>query len=167
MSSSQKRKQAKHLFEVFHQYEPIKVGEFGRGFCIPREVLYVGDATKMFYTSDKLNPETSEDEGWISYYHDHKKGVRMYVTDETRKGEWRRVPKWIWGADALVRLGDCDGFTYVDFDGNIKEAEATGVKPEWYCTSSGKALLVIQSKRKVLAIVWGGKLDVEDRGVVG
>jgi hypothetical protein len=167
MSSSQKRKRAERLFEAFHQYEPIKVGEFGRGFRIPREAIYVGEAKTMFYTSDKLNPETSEDEGWIHYFHEHEGGVRMYVTDESRDGEVRSIPKWIWGVDALVRLGECDGFEYEDFDGVLVEAKSTGRKPEWYTIPSGKALLVIQDKRSVLAIVWGGDLDVEDRGVVG
>ena len=160
-------RKAERLFETFHQYDPIAVGDFGKGFKIPREANYVGEAKTMFYTSDKLNPETSEDEGWINYFHEHEGGVRMYVLDEKREGEWRRVPKWIHATKALVRLGDCDGFEYVDFDGGTVEAKSTGRKPEWYTTPSGKALLVIQDKRSVLAIAWGGSLNVEWRGVVG
>lgn len=165
--SSVPRKKAERLFETFHQFEPVKVGEFSRGFSIPREASYVGDATVMYYSSNKLNPETSEDEGWVRYFHEHGAGVRMYVTDEDQGGEFRRIPKWIYGAKALVLLGECDGFEFTDFEGQTQKAEAIGSTPEWYCIPSGKALLVIQDKRVVLAIVWGGKLDVEARGIVG
>lgn len=164
MSSLQK---AERLFETFHQYDPISVGELHRRFRIPRYANYVGEAKTMFYTSDKLNPETGEDEGWINYFHEHEGGVRMYVLGADRDGERRRIPRWIYDTKALVRLGDCDGFEYVDFDGETVEAKSTGKKPEWYTVPSGKALLVIQDKRSVLAIAWGGSLNVEWRGVVG
>jgi hypothetical protein len=160
-------RQAERLFETFHQFEPVKVGDFRSGFRIPHEANYVGEAKTMFYSSDKRNPETGEDEGWINYFHEHEGGVRMYVTDDKRNGEIRRIPRWIYNTKALVRLGDCDGWEYVDFEGNLAEAEATGNKPEWYCVPSGKALLVVQDKHQCLAIVWGGGLDVEWRGVVG
>jgi len=160
-------RRAVNLFETFHQFEPRDVGEFSRGFEIPKQAICIGDAKVMYYTSDKLNPETHEDEGDIAYFHDHRKGVRMYVTDESRPGDWRNIPKWIWNTQALVRLGTCDGFDYEDFDGELKEAKATGRKPDWYALPSGKALLVIQDRRKVLAIAWGGELRVEWRGVVG
>lgn len=160
---------AERLFETFHQYEPVKVGAFGKSFKIPDEANWVGEAKQMLYTSDKLNPETGEDEGWISYYHDHEGGVKLCIVGDHNKvgGELRKVPKWIRETKALTRIGDCDGFTYIDFDGKKREAKATGRKPEWYAIPSGKALLVIQDKRRVLAIAWGGTLAVEWRGVVG
>jgi hypothetical protein len=159
-------RKAEKLYELFHQFEPVDVGDFPSGFRIPKVASYVGTATVMYYTSDKLNPETLEDEGDVRYYHDHKEGVRTYLIG-SREGEARNIPKWIWGADALVRLGDCDGLDYEDFDGETREMRSTGRKPEWYCVPSGKALLVIQDRRRVLAVVWGGELRVEDRGVVG
>jgi hypothetical protein len=164
---TQALRKAEKLFETFHQFESMKVGDFARGFSIPREANHVGEAKTMFYSSDKLNPETGEDEGVIHYFHEHEGDVKMYVLDESRDGEWRKVPKWIWGSKALVKLGDCEGFEYEDFDGTVAKAEATGKKPEWYCTPSGKAILVIQNKAHVLAIAWGGGLNVEWRGVVG
>ena len=160
------RRKAEKLFEEFHQFEPVDVGSFHQSFRIPHRANYVGEAKKMFYTSDKLNPETSEDEGWIPYYHEHVGSVRMYLVGDVG-GESRSIPKRIWGAQALTRLGDCDGFEYTDFDGELVKAEGTNPLPEWYAVPSGKALLVVQSKRSVLAILWGGKLDVEERGVVG
>lgn len=97
-------------------------------------------------------------------------GVRTYLSIDPEhgvQGEWRKVPKWIHGTKALTRLGECEGFDYEDFDGQLKKLEGVDPLPEWYAIPSGKALLVIQNKRDVLAIVWGGSLDVEWRGVVG
>jgi len=165
MTSSLRK--AEKLFETFHQYESMKVGDFHSSFAIPREANYVGEAKTMFYSSDKLNPETGEDEGCIHYFHEHEGDVGMHVLDENRDGEWCKVPKRIYGVDALVRLGTCEGFEYEGLDGKLAKAEATGRAPEWFCTPSGKALLVIQDKKQVLAILWGGDLRVEWRGVVG
>lgn len=161
------KRKAERLYKTFHQFEPTKVGEFSKGFGIPNEATHVGYAKNMLYSSDKLNPTTGEDEGWIRYIHKHESGVRMYVLDDACEGEWKSVPQWICNAKALVRLGDCDGFEYVDFQGKTHKAKSTGRKPEWYCVPSGKALLVIQDKKRVLAIVYGGSLRVEWRGVVG
>jgi hypothetical protein len=160
------RRRAEKLFTEFHQFEPVDIGNFHPSFRIPRYANYVGEAKKMLYASDKLNPETSEDEGWIHYFHDHTGGVRLYLTGNVG-GEIRAIPPWIYRARALARLGDCEGFEYIDFDGELVEAEGTKPLPEWYAVPSGKALLIVQSKRSVIAILWGGKLDVEERGVVG
>ncbi len=159
-------RKAERLFEEFHQFEPTSVGEFHGSFRIPQRANYVGEAKKMFYSSDKLNPETSEDEGWIPYFHEHTGNVRMYLVGDVG-GEERTIPKWIYEVPALTRLGDCEGFEYTDFAGELVKAKGTKPLPEWYAVPSGKALLVVQDKRSVLAILWGGKLDVEGRGVVG
>lgn len=170
MSSSLRK--AERLFETFHAFEPIDVGEFHPRFRVPRSAALVGDAKVMYYRSDKLNPETHADEGWIHYYHDHKDGVRTYLTKEVLGKDYlaadiRRVPRWIYQTSALVRIGDCEGLDYEDHDGELREIRRTGRAPEWYCVPSGKALLIVQDKKTVLGIVWGGKLRVEDRGVVG
>ncbi len=162
-----KNKKALGLYRRFHQFEPHKVGEFAKGFSIPTEVHHVGQAKTMFYTSDKLNPETHDDEGWISYYHEHKPGVKFCVVRPETDSDLISVPSRICTVDALIRLGDCEGFEYEDFNGKIVKAESTGRPPEWYTTPSGKALLIVQDKRTVVAVLWGGQLHVEARGVVG
>ena len=158
---------AEKMFETFNGFDPTDVGEFHQSFSIPREAYYRGTAKTMFYSSDKLNPISGEDEGMIQYFHDPKVGVRLYTMSEHDDLDVRNIPKWIHGVNALVRLGDCDGFEYEDFTGKLIKASATKRKPEWYCIPSGKALLAVQDKRDVLAIVWGGTLSVEWRGVVG
>lgn len=150
----------------FHTHEPKRVGDFHRDLVIPDCAVLVGDAKNVLYRSDKLNPTTGEDEGWIDYIHEHGAGVRVYRCDREADGALRTVPQWICGAKELVWLGDCLGYDYKDDAGKIVKAKGTAPLPELYCTPSGKALLVIQGKRRVLALIWGGRLGVIDRGIV-
>lgn len=158
---------AKNLYSTFHQFEPTSVGEFSRQFEIPSVARHVGKGKTMLYTSDKLNPESGRDEGYVSYFHTHEDGVKICVTDESVPGRWCRIPRWIREVEVLVLLGQCDGYEFENFEGELQEARAVGRRPEWYCVPSGKALLVVQDKRSVLALVWGESLRVEWRGVVG
>jgi hypothetical protein len=157
---------AKDLYRDFHKFEPHRIGDMPN-LKIPARVNHVGEAKVMYYASDKLNPETEEDEGWIHYFHEHEGDVKFCLADPDADGEVIAVPKFVRQAKALVRLGDCEGFEYEDFDGQTVEAEGTGRLPEWYATPDGKALLVIQDKRRVIAVLWGGDLDVKPEGVVG
>lgn len=152
----------------FHGQDPRKLGAFHADLVIPSEAVLAGDAVQLLYRSDKLNPTTGEDEGWIDYFHDHDKGVRLYRCDRAadEEGPVRAVPAWLRRTKELTWLGYCLGFSYVDPDGH--ERKATGKKPlpELFCTPSGKALLIVQGKRHLLAMMWGGRLGVEDRGIV-
>lgn len=151
----------------FHQFEPRKVGKFHSDFEIPTEAVLAGDAVHVLYRSDKLNPTTGEDEGWIDYIHDHKSGVKIYRTDRGfHNGPVRSVPGFIRRVSSLVRLGDCLGFAYLDSEGEKIEGKGKRPLPELYTIPSGRALLVVQSKRRVLALIWGGRLGVEARGIV-
>lgn len=151
-------------YEEFWQYQPRSVGYFSDSFKIPRHVVCVGFAVHVLYRSDKRNPSTSEDEGEIDYIHEHKKGVKLYLVEDD--GPQREVPGFIADAEVLVLLGDCMGFAWEE-DGETIEAEARNLLPELYTIPSGKALLVVESKRRVTAMIWGGKLGVEGRGIVG
>lgn len=159
---------ALRMYEGFHQHEPKKLVEFHKSFTIPQDVVCIGTAKNVLYRSDKLNPETGEDEGWIDYIHDHGSGVLVYVPQEAAEndGDLVRVPSWIRGVDELVWLGDCLGFEYKDQTGKGREATGTKPLPELYTIPSGRALLVIQGKRELLALIWGGRLGVEPRGIV-
>jgi hypothetical protein len=171
---------ARSKYIQFHQHEPRKVGSFASSLVIPDQALWIGDAISVLYRSDKLNPETGQDEGWIDYIHGDPKGrgaermtARVYRCDRRGRGsssddagELATVPAWLRGAKELTWLGDCLGFSYTDLDGKKREAKGSGVLPELYTTPSGKALLVIQSKRSLLAMFWGGRLGVEPRGIV-
>lgn len=158
---------ALRMYRGFHQLEPKKLGDFHPDLVIPDVCVCVGDALNVLYRSDKLNPETGEDEGMIDYIHEHSRGVRVYRCDNGAEGEITNVPAWIRNTKELVKLGDCNGFAYADIIGGKKrKANATPPYPELYTTPSGKCLLVIQSKKRLLALIWGGRLGVEPRGIV-
>lgn len=157
------------MYEGFHQHEPKRIGSFHKDLAIPESAVLVGNAVNVLYRSDKLNPESGKDEGWIDYIHDHSHGVKVYRTDaHARRGDRHGevVPHWLRSADELVWLGHCLGFAYKDDDGHKVEAKGKRPLPELYTIPSGKALLVVQSKRHLLAMIWGGKLGVEPRGIV-
>ena len=157
------------MYRRFHSQEPRKVGQFHRDLVIPNEMCQVGDAKNVLYRSDKLNPTTGEDEGWIDYIHDHATGVKVYVplsASSEDDGPVRAVPVSIRRVSTLTWLGDCLGFDFKNLDGKIVKAKGTGALPELYTIPSGKALLVIQGKRRLLAMLWGGRLGVEHRGIV-
>ena len=158
---------AERKYVEFHSQQPVKIGEFHKTFKIPQSARIAGDAVNVLYSSDKLNPETGKDEGWIDYIHDHKEGVAVYRTDAHFSGRTRKVPKWIWGVDELTWLGHCLGFAYNDESGKEVQAQADAPLPELFTIPSGRALIVVQSKSHVLAMIWGGKLGVERRGIVG
>lgn len=149
----------------FHQLDPREVGEFPPSFKIPKEIVFVGKAISVAYRSDKLNPLTGADEGTIDYIHKHDAGVKMYRSD-LRKTP-RKVPKRICEAKWLVLIGDCLEFTYEGEDGSEVKAKTYKPYPELYTIPSGKALLIVERKRRVAALIWGGKLNVERRGIVG
>ena len=153
-------------YREFHQLSPRRIGEFRDDFIIPRTAVLAGPAHHVMYRSDKLNPSTGEDEGVLDYIHDHDSGVHVYRTDADCVGEVCAVPPWLQRAQSLVLLGQCLGFEYLSPDG-IVTAVVEPPLPELYTITSGRALLVIQNKRSIKAIMWGGKLGVEARGIVG
>lgn len=153
-------------FVEFHAREPRNVGTFDSRLEIPDTAVHAGTAVRVMYRSDKLNPSTLEDEGWIDYFHDHDPGVRLYRCDRAAKGSHRTVPAWLRNVQELTWLGHCLGLTYVGADGEQHDVPATDPLPELFCTPNGRALLVIQGKRTLLCMLWGGRLGVEDRGIV-
>lgn len=157
---------AVRMFRDFHKFEPTAIGEFNKGFSIPAQCRLGGDAVHVLYRSDKLNPVTEIDEGVIDYIHEHGSDVKVYRCDAGFSGERKRVPKFIREAKALVHLGEFLGFRYVDEDGYTVNAEPTAPNPDLYTIPSGKALLVVQRKKRVLALIWGGSMGVEPRGIV-
>ena len=154
------------IYEGFNRFAPRKVGEFHPSFKLPSRVNKQGASVDVIYRSDKTDPETlKKPRKPLDYIHEHdSKGVMTYLP--RGPGETVETPHWIRDAQALSKLGDCLGFKFKR-DGKIIEAVGKAPLPELYCTANGKALIIVQDKRDVLALVWGGKLDVEPRGIVG
>lgn len=162
------RKAAIAKYKEFHRLKPTKIGDFPSSFTIPQRVQLLGDGKHVLYASGKKDPETlRKPRRPVNYIHDHDAGVCIYSSDPKKVTEADTVvPDFIVHAKALVELGTFLGFAWKDGDGE-HNAESTGDLPDLYCTVDGRALLVIQSRRHVLAIIWGGALGVEARGIVG
>lgn len=156
---------AKEKFEEFHRKKPTKIFERAKS-PIPSKVRKLGKAVFVLYRSSKNDPDTGRPVPKpIDYIHEHDAGVHCYAPARGSAATIE-VPSFIRDAEALVLLGKCLGFAFKD-DGEQRDAEAIKPYPELYATPCGKALLVIQDKTEVLAIVWGGALGVESRGIVG
>lgn len=156
------RKAAK-MYELFWKLDPTDIGEFHSSFKIPAKVALVGAAKWITYSSGKKDPETLKlPKKPVDYIHTFDAGVQLYAMGE--RGD-QNVPAEVVAATALTLLGVCLGWQVVQ-DGKKREAEATAPMPELYTIPSGRALLVIQDKREILAIFWGGQLGVEGRGIV-
>ena len=157
---------AADLYEAFHRFEPRRIGTFASGFKIPSSMHAQGRSINVLYRSDKVDPSTlRRPRRPVDYIHEHKPGVRTYLARGA--GELVQVPAYLRDADQLTLLGECLGFSFEGRDGAEVEAVGKGKLPELYATPNGRALLVVQDKRQVLAAMWGGKLNVEPRGIVG
>lgn len=160
------RDEAIAIYEGFHRFSPRREGEFHPSFKMPSRVNKQGRAIDVLYRSDKTDPETlRKPRRAQDYIHEHdSRGVHTYLT--RGPGETVETPTWIRDVQALCLLGLCLGFKF-ERDGKSVEAKGKKPLPELYCTPNGKCLVIVQDKRDVLALVWGGKLDVEPRGIVG
>ncbi len=158
-------------YEEFHRYPPTIIGEFSTGFAIPRRARLAGDSKWVTYRSGKVDPSTlKRPRKPVDYIHEHDAGVKTYTMpsrDFRPTGRETDVPRFIVEAPALTRLGENLGFCFVTPEGRTKHAETTEPLPDLYTTPCGKALLVIQDKREVLALMWGGALGVFARGIDG
>jgi hypothetical protein len=153
---------AREKYEEFHRHKPKKIWE-GKSI-IPAKVRLLGKAKAVLYRSDKNDPDTGRAvKKPINYIHDHDAGVKAYTP---AVGGDVDVPSFIKDVEAVVVLGKCLGFDFED-DGRTREAKGIRPYPDLCATPCGKALLVIQDRREVLAIIWGGGLGVEARGIVG
>lgn len=153
-------------YEEFHRLEPHRIGEFHRGFEIPERVVHVGRALWETYRSSKVDPATlRRPKKPIDYIHEHSQGVQAYLP-LGHDGQPTDVPARFRNVSALTKLGLCTGFAFDDGDGE-QEVVGRAPLPELYSTPCGRCLLVVQSKKKVLAMMWGGGLGVYPRGIDG
>lgn len=152
-----------HKFLEFHQLEPKSVGHFASSFKIPGWATYVGAPAWVAYKSDKWTGKNER------YIHEHELGVKCCVAkgSEITEGPIISIPSYVTSVRTLVRLGACLGFAYVGFDGEEIEAHVSKPFPELFCIPSGRALVVVDKKTEFCAVMWGGSLDVTQRGIEG
>jgi hypothetical protein len=156
-----KAPRAERLYREFHQHEPRKlIVSSGR---MPTRARLVGPAIEVQYRSNKKDPSTGQQpRSPIDYYHLHDEGVKVYVTDGRAD---TAVPAYIAKEKELVLLGTCLG-AWADDDDQEIELKVVKPFPKLYAIPSGRALLIVQDEREILALIWGGRLGVEARGIV-
>jgi hypothetical protein len=159
-------KSAEKLYEEFHKYAPKEVKAFHASMKIPTRVALMGPAVHVMYRSAKCDPITYvKPSKPIDYIHEHEARVKVYDSSVSSCDVIRMVPKRIIKVPKLTMLGKCLGFAFLDENDSVVEATCTNC--DLFSIPSGKALLIIEKKKKVLVMIWGGKLDVEPRGIVG
>ncbi len=157
------REAAVDKYREFWRVEPTAIGEFAADFKIPRRARKVGPAKWVTYRSGKTDPETlKKPRRPVDYIHHHDKGVTHYITTGAPNCD---VPEFLANCQALTLLGQCLGYEFQE-NGVAREAQGVDPLPELYTTPNGQALIVIQDKREILAMIWGGDLGVEGRGIV-
>lgn len=161
--------EAVEKYTEFHRLDPRKIGSFPDSFVIPKVMYRAGKAKWITYRSGKVDPETLRRPSRpVDYIHEHDAGVVTYVPKPLETdAEGVEVPERFRKVPALARLGQWLGFCFEDADGEKREARGTRPLPELYTVADGRCLLVIQSRRQVLAMVWGGGLGVFARGIDG
>lgn len=160
--------QAVAKYREFHRYDPRAVGSFPDSFAIPSRIWLAGRSVNVLYRSGKVDPETlKKPRQPINYIHDHNAGVETYLAERVDDADYVDVPGRFRDVPALTRLGQCLGFAFEDPTGEIREIAGRRPLPDLYTTPDGKCLLVIQSRKTVLAMMWGGGLGVFARGIDG
>jgi hypothetical protein len=162
--------QAIDKYVEFHRYDPELIGEFPPSFQLPQHVYRAGPAKWVTYRSGKVDPATlKKPRNPVNYIHEHDKDVVCYLPSaQDTDGERVDVPEKYQAAPALTRLGFCLGFCFEDvLDGGKCEVASRQPYPDLYTTPDGRCLLVIQSRKTVLAMMWGGALGVFARGIDG
>lgn len=154
-------------YKEFHRYDPRQIGNFPASFRIPDRIFRAGPAKFVTYRSSKVDPETLKRPVHpVNYIHEHDAGVTCYIAGPAPGLEIVDVPRKFIEVPALTRLGSCLGFCFEE-DGEPCEVEGRDPLPDLYTTPDGKCLLVIQSRKTVLAMMWGGALGVFARGIDG
>lgn len=162
MTSVRQRKDAEAAWKLFHKRtavdwaKPVKLKK-----PFPTAWDLVGRCVTTYYASDKWQKDRTFFE---RYYHDHDKETQVWVPSQGGKGESGPPAKIAKPPSAVVMLGYALGF-------DTKRGKEKGkLQPR-----SGALLVCAPDKRRlyvledgeVAAMVWGPKLRVEARGIVG
>lgn len=157
-------------YAQFHRFDPDVVTD--TDFEVPAQMRIAGAAKNVRYASPKIDPTTLKFPrlGVQGYAHDHDAGVNAYLPLSTKGAKQAvvDVPPFIRQATALVQLGHCLGFDYAAQVVNYGTYPQNMTRcPGLFTTDCGHALLIIDKFQRLQAIMWGGSLRVEARGIVG
>lgn len=158
-------KEAKEAWKLFHKRDRVDwTKELSTPF--PKSWKLAGRCKTTYYSSDKWQDDRSFFE---RYYHDHHKRTNIWVPARDG-GDWAKDTKpsesWVSKRPrAAAVLGYALGFDVVSPDGeSFKLAPSSGSL--LLCSPDRKRLYVLEDGR-ISGLIWGPKLVVEDRGIVG
>jgi len=149
-------------FLKFNKLDVNEVGPFNLD-RLPEWATLLGRGKWISYRSDKWEGK------FHNYIHDHKAGVNYYrphwvANDNAVAANDNAVPTSIVNSETLVLLGQCLGFRHL---GAPEHNYMHGSRPNLYCTANGRCLVIVSGKSRIVAMAWGGSLDVQARGIVG
>jgi hypothetical protein len=152
--------QATKTFESFNEYPSKGVSKFAKEIVVPERMPSPGPCRWVTYRSDKWKNGTHD------YIHKISSYPRVKCVMAGEDYPTVKVPLKVRNATTLTQIGlRALGFAF-EYDGEEYEAKVPA-GTEWFWSQSARALYLIQNKRKLIALVWGGQLNVEARGIVG
>lgn len=149
---------AAKLYTDFHAYDPRDVRELKVN--APSSARAGGPCVWVTYRSDKWNDGTHD------YIHEIESRVKA-ADLASSDGKTIAIPQRIFQKQVYTQLGNAAlGMAYRK-DGAVAEVKFPR-GTIWLWSAKGKALIAVhRPKGKVLGVVWGGRLGVEPRGIVG
>jgi hypothetical protein len=112
------------------------------------------------YGSDKWTGK------YVEYKHDHEKPFPKYYVPN-KNGD-HRLPSRLHTFAGLAILGNCLELAVLNEAGGEMVEIFAKPYPVLCTVAAGNALVVLNNKRnRVIAVCYGGKLEVETRGIVG
>lgn len=158
---------ADEAWRMWHQKEPREL--LDQKYELPPEVVPVGKAKKIFYSSDKWE----EDGDFYTYYHDFDSHPTVYVPETSSWAKYATGGKPIDVADTLemsslhdeVRLPmlakTLELIAIVDDDDKSRRFRG---HPPLCCTRDLKTIVIFAHDGPV--IIRGGKMTITERGIV-
>lgn len=152
--------QATKTFEDFNEYPSKGATKFAREIVVPERMPSPGPCRWLTYRSNKWNDGTHD------YIHTITSYPRVKCAMAGEKYPTIKIPIKIREANTLTQIGlRALGFAF-EYDDHEYEAKVPA-GTEWFWSQTARALYLIQNKRKLVALIWGGTLNVEARGIVG
>jgi hypothetical protein len=147
-------------FEGFNEYPSKGASKFAREIVIPDRMPSPGPCRWVTYRSDKWNNGTHD------YIHTITSYPRVKCAMAGENYDTIKVPAKVRNATTVTQIGlRALGFAF-EYDDDEYEAKVPA-GTEWFWSQTARALYLIQNKRKLIAVIWGGNLNVEPRGIVG
>lgn len=166
MSVRNEQNAAEETWRAFHKRpNPDWTKSLTLASPFPKEWSLVGRCVTSYYSSDKWQKDRTFFE---RYYHDHNKKTQIWMPKGSRVVKLFGAPPSKDVAQPIragAILGYVLGFDIVDPDG--QKGKLTPDPGSLLLCGPKKRRLYVLENKKIVALIWGPKLKVVARGVVG